>query len=165
MKREQREDENWIAQAEPELLILTNRKTLLAEILQTMAAASKVRAALPDDLPEWIHVDHNAAFWGLRHYTADSKPKQEAAGFRAAELPAPDGAATGVTVRFDSRPQKLEIRYLSAGQLSPRDPTLGHQFQVDQPEAGVFRLQSDLQQRGPWPMHFAMTMLGFGEYR
>jgi len=161
---EPRADEHWIAQAEPDLLILTNRKALLAEILQKLAAGSKLRTALPGDLPEWTHVDSHSPFWGLRHYSTDSKPKRDEPGFEAAELPVPDGSATGVTVRFDSPQQKLEVQYLSAAQLS-HYPTLGEQFEVDQPEAGVFRLQSDLQQRGQWPMDFAMAMLGFGVYR
>jgi hypothetical protein len=162
----QRDDENWIALARPDLLILANRHELLAEILQHIVAGSK-RIALAADLPEWTHVDKSASFWGVRHYAAQSKPKQGERGFEAAELPRPDGSAQGVTVEFDSVKQQLQVRYLSGGELFRRRrgvDILDREFKVDHPEPGVWRLLSDVGTRGPWPLQFAMGMLGFGMY-
>jgi hypothetical protein len=162
VRRTQREDENWIALARPDLLILVNRRELLGQVLK-QADGKPTTRALAADLPEWAHVDQSAPFWGLRHYTAQSKPKRGEPGFGLADLPRPDGSAIGVTVQFDPARQRLEIRYLSGGR--PRQLNLDRQFQVEHPETGVWRLLSDVQARGPWPVHFALSTLGFGEYR
>jgi hypothetical protein len=162
---QKREDESWVALARPDLLVLTNKKDLLREILDRIANGSKSRA-LPADLPEWSQVDRTASFWAIRHYSAQSKPKPEERGFQNAELPQPDGAALGVAVQFDTEGQRLEIRYLSEAKPAQRGPgdVSQSQFQLDRPQEGVWRLVSDIRERGPFPVHFAMTMLGFGVY-
>jgi len=163
----QREDESWIALGRPDLLILSNRRDMLAQILVQMTGGSRSRA-LPAGLPEWAHVNRTASFWGLRHYSPQSKPSRDQRGYDVAELPRPDGAATGVAVQFDYAKQRLEIDYLSPSRLS-EVPIFANsrkrEFQTDQPGAGVWRLISDVQARGDFPVHFAMTMLGFGAYR
>jgi hypothetical protein len=162
-----RDDENWIALARPDLLILTNHREMLSQILTRMTDGSSARA-LPTNLSEWAHVNRNASFWGLRHYLAESKPKIGERGFESADLPKPDGAATGVTVQMDQVTQMLEIDYLSTGTLSQRRggaDTMKTEFQTTQPEAGLWRLISDLKSRFDFPVHFAMAMLGFGLYR
>jgi len=165
VQRGTREDENWIALAKPDLLVLSNRKALLADVLGRMRLGSSTRA-LPPSLPEWKEVDRDAPFWGLRHYTEVSRPKQGTRGFQAAELPLPDGSAVGTTVRLDSKTSVLEIRYLSNAPLAklPED-IIGRNFQIDQPHPGVWHLMSNLSERGPFPAHIALIMLGFGEYR
>jgi hypothetical protein len=167
-KRAQRDDENWLALTRPDVMILTNRRALLAEVLERTAMGSKTRA-MPANLPEWAYVDRNASFWGLRHYTDGSKAKPGEPSFGAADLPHhPDGKAVGTAVRFDAVKQQLEVVFLSPAPLLRRkgeaDP-IGHEFQLDQPEAGVWRLTSDVRARGPFPVHFALIMLGFGMYR
>ena len=155
------DEDRWIAQARPDLLVLVKRRELLTEILQRMAAGSKTQA-LPDNLPEWRHVDSSAPFWGLRHYTAQSKPKRGEQGFNTAELPLPDGGAVGVTVRFDAVEPRLEIDYLSTAQLSKEARSAGllrDGFQVDHSTAGVWRLVSDKQ--GSTPFDFALELLGY----
>ncbi len=166
-KRTQRDDESWISLARPDLLILTNPHELLAGILGQLARATRARA-IPTDLPEWATVDRSASFWGVRHYTAQSKPTPEDPDIETAELPMPDSSAVGVTVQFDSVHQQLEIRYLSKTQLAQGRgyaDSLRREFHVDHPRDGVWRLRSDIQARGPWPVHFALTMLGFGMYQ
>jgi len=158
-----REDGNWIALARPDLLVLANRRELLSEILQRVAEPPKTRA-LPGDLPEWTHVDMSSSFWALRHYTAQSKPPLEWRRFQAGGILTPD-EPSGVTVRFDANQERLEILYLST---SPMIQTRGPEdaiFAIDQPQAGVWRLTSDVKKSGPWPIQFAFTTLGFEEYR
>lgn len=163
----QKEEENWLVLVRPDLLILSNRRELLTQISEVIASGASLRA-LPGTLPEWAHVDRTASFWGLRHYSMQSKPTRGQRGFDAAELPLPDGSATGVTVRLGEATQRLEVHYLSARPLS-QSPAFARnrerEFKVDQPDAGVWRLMSDVRTRGPYPVHFAMSMLGFGEYR
>jgi len=167
-KRAQRDDENWLALARPDVLILTNRHALLAEMLERVNAGSKT-PAMAANLPEWAHVDRSATFWGLRHYADGSKAKAGEPGFGAADLPHyPDGKAVGAIVRFDSASQRLEIIYLSSAELLRRRGAvdlLAREFKVDQPEAGIWRLVSDVRARGPFPVQFALVMLGFGMYR
>lgn len=162
----QRDDENWIALARPDLLIVAHRRELLAQILRQIAGGQSSHA-LPTDLPEWRQVDRSASFWGLRLYTAQPKPAREAPVLGPAQLPQLYGA-TGVTVRFDPVQQRLEIRCLSEADVTPRGGLAGalaRSFDVDHPEPRVWRLISDITARGPWPVHEAMTMLGFGDYR
>jgi hypothetical protein len=71
-------------------------------------------------------------------------------------------------VRFDATTQRLEVRYLSESSPLQFGPTADHlqrEFQIDQLQPGVWRMASDLAQRGGFPMHFAMLMLGFGMYQ
>jgi hypothetical protein len=72
----------------------------------------------------------------------------------------------GAAVRIDSRTSMLEIRYLSDAPLAKRPgDSIGTQFKIDKPHPGVWRLVSNLDERGPFPAHIAFIMLGFGEYR
>lgn len=167
-KRAQRDDENWLALARPDVMILTNRHALLAEMLERANSGSKTRA-MPANLPEWSHVDRSASFWGLRHYADGSKARTGEPGIGLANLPHyPDGKAAGATVRFDSVTQRLEVIYLSSAEAMASQTgaeLLAIEFQVDQPEAGIWRMLSDVRARGPFPVHFALAMLGFGMYR
>jgi hypothetical protein len=161
------EDTNWLTVARPDLLILSSKKELLTEVLDRVLQGSSTRA-LPAALPEWNQVDRSAGFWGFRHYSAASKPKPGERGCQVAELPSPDCRAIGSTLSLDSAGKHLELRYLSEAPLwqqpGPAD-TVHTQFQVDQPQPGVWRLISDLQMRGPFPFSFAIQALGFGVYR
>jgi hypothetical protein len=164
-QRHKRVDENWMSCARPDLLVLTNKKELLAEILLRISHGSKTRA-LPATLPEWNQVDQQAQLWGLRHYSDQSKPKPDERGFKNAYLPSPDGLAVGATVQIDAA-QRLEVRYLSHANPAQHGPgdIWRDQCQIDQPQPGVWRLVSDARARGPWPVWFAMMMLGFGMYQ
>lgn len=159
----QHEDTNWLALAKPNLLIVSNQKDLLASVLDRIAHGSTTRA-LPANLLEWRQVDRSASFWGLRHYSAESKSK----ACDAAVLPYPDCRATGVTLQLDTAKQRLEVRYLSeSGPKQSPGPadTVRRDFQVDQPQPGVWSLVSDIAARGQFPLHFGIQMLGFGMYR
>jgi hypothetical protein len=161
------DDDNWIALARPDLLILTNRREVLSAVLNRMGRSAESRA-LPADLAEWKHVNRTAPFWGLRHYSALAKPRAGERGYEAADLPRLDGSATGASIQFDPSSLRLEIEYLSAAPLSKRPgpiDNLRREFQIDQPDTGVWRLISDLKSRGPYPVTVAMQMLGYGEYR
>lgn len=170
VERPQLEDENWLALARPDLLVVTNSKELLGETLERIEHGSQTRA-YPPSLTEWKHVDRRASFWGLRHYTDQAKPKPNERGYVNAALPEPDGAAAGVAagvaVNFDAAGQRLEIRYLSQAPLTAADPAemVHGQFLIDQAEPGVWRLVSDIKAKGDFPVHFALAMLGFGGYR
>jgi hypothetical protein len=166
VERTKRDDENWIALARPDLMILTNNRNLLSNVLDRILDGSQTRA-LPLSLPEWKQVDRRAPFWALRHYASSSKPRLGQPEYALAELPRPDGRATGVTVQFYSAEDRLEVRYMSAAQLASRGPTdsIYSQFKVDQPQTGVWRLVSDVRERGSWPLFLALGMLGFGTYQ
>jgi len=103
------------------------------------------------------------------NWLALARPEVGEPPFAAADLPHhPDGKAVGTTVRVDSAKQQMEVVYLSPAELLRRAGAadlLGREFQVDQPEAGVWRLISDVREKGPFPVHFVMVMLGFGMYR
>lgn len=161
------DDDNWIALARPDLLILSNRRDVLSTVLARIGQGAESRA-LPADLGEWQHVNRGASFWGLRHYSAPAKPKPGERGYEAADLPRADGSATGASVQFDPSSLRLEIEYLSTAPLAKsRGPvdSLRTEFQIDQPSAGVWHLISDVKARGSYPVLFAMQLIGYGEYR
>jgi hypothetical protein len=166
VEQPKRDDPHWIALARTDLLILSNNRELLAEILGRIAHGSVTRA-LPASLSEWAQVDRGASFWGIRHYTQESRPKAGDYGFKNADLPNPDGAAIGASVKFDAGSEQLEIRYLSPSPLADGRPgdNVHSQFKVDQSQTGVSRLTSSLRQRGAFPLHLAFVMLGFGMYQ
>lgn len=146
-----REDENWIALAKPDLLVLAHSRSVLEDSLGKIVKGSRTRA-LPTSLSEWAQVDITAPSWGLRHY-------------RTAQL---DEQAVGVTMQFDPLKKRLDMRYLGESQnymryLQKYRET--DQFQTDQPEPGVLRLTADTAKRGDYPVHFAVGTLGFGRYR
>lgn len=71
-------------------------------------------------------------------------------------------------MRLDITKQLLELRYLSQSDIAEHGlmgDNLRRQFQVDQRQTGVSRLTSNIAERGQYPVHFAMAMLGFGMYR
>jgi hypothetical protein len=159
-----RDDQNFLALAGESLLIVTSSKELLETILRP--SPNGPHQAMPAGLPEWTKVDRNAPFWGLRHYSDASKPKAGQRGASAAVLPQPDSGAVGVTVAIDPDSGRVEIRYLTEGQLAKSTSPGGieHEFKVEQPQSGGWRLTSDLKTRGDYPAHFAIGMLGFGGY-
>jgi hypothetical protein len=156
---EKHDDEQWIAQPRPDLLILSNRQPTLAEMFDPVLRRARNRALLPG-LREWAHVDRTAPFWGIRHYSAASKTNA-----RIASLPKPDASATGTTIRFDPESQHLEINYLSTNPIREGAGSMMDQFKLEEAAPGVWRLSAELKQKGPFPFHFAMAMLGYGGYR
>jgi hypothetical protein len=167
--RAQREDENWLTFARPDLLVLSSRREMLTEILDHLGKADmNPDRALPESLKEWAQVDRQAQFWGLRHYSEPgprqdaTNPKNRTGGVQA------DALALGVTVQFDVESGNLEIRYLSPVSKLPRfltGTTINPQFQTVQLQEGVWQLKSNTLDRGDFPFHFAASLLGFGGYR
>jgi hypothetical protein len=145
-QRTTRDDENWLALAGPDILLVANQRDTLRDIVMHLGNPAKERA-LPAQLPEWAHVDTSAAFWGLRHYPASSLR---------------DGTAAGATAALNAETGKLEILYFGG---SPSDDAgYAGQFRTEQ-IVGGWRLEADIRERGVWPVHFAFAMLGFGPYR
>jgi hypothetical protein len=163
MEADMREEETWLAFARPDLLVAASNRTFLELILKRMSDGAS-RQALPDDLPEWREVNRAAPFWGLRHYSEpgarrdDTNPKSE-----FGEPEAMDLRAIGVTIQYGVPADTVEVRYLSmAEQLSSRLEYLSNEFQVDRPREGIWRLRSNLRERGDFPFHAGMNLLGFG---
>jgi len=165
--RSQREDETWLALPRPDLLVATSSRDFQIEILGRIARGPSTRA-LPSSLPEWAQVDRKASFWGLRHYS-DPEARHDNSNPRAkdSEAAQSDAKALGATVQFDMDNNIVEVRYLSGSGHLPRfiESMVEHEFQVDQPQADIWRLKSNLRNRGDFPFHFAAYLLGFGGYR
>lgn len=73
LSMEQNEWTLYLAQPEPDILIVATHEGFLGE----MAARMKVRPAgraLPEKLPEWQHVDRKARYWAARHYRNPPRP-------------------------------------------------------------------------------------------
>ncbi len=57
----------FITQPKPNVLLCATNWDYLSMVLCRMSDPRPTRA-LPDELPEWKHVDRQAPFWALRHY-------------------------------------------------------------------------------------------------
>jgi len=167
-----RDDDTWMALARPDLLVAVNSRELLADVMDQIVKGSTARA-LPASLGEWAEVDRSAPVWALRHYP--DAGEHAAVELRDATNPKTAGSrlfqtdpnAAGIVVNFDPGRQALDIRYLSrADRLGIYiEQMLNREFQVDRSRPGVWRLQSNLRERGEFPFHLAMAMLGFGGVR
>jgi hypothetical protein len=156
-----REDTNWLALPKPDLLILSSRKELLLSVLTQMSNQPSTRP-LPSTLPEWQYVDRSSDFWGLRHFSQQSKPKAGERGCITAELPFPDCRATGATVRYEAASGAMKIRYLSPANIKPLREV---DFKVTRPGPGEWEIDTDAVSRGPIPAYIGLAILGFGDYR
>ena len=159
-----RDDETWMALARPDLLVAVNSRELLADVMDQIVKGSTARA-LPASLAEWTEVDRSAPVWALRHYP-DASDRHDATNPKTtgSRLFQTDPGAAGIAVNFDPGRQTLDIHYLSrADRLGIYiEQMLNREFQVDRSRPGVWRLQSNLRERGDFPFHLAMAMLGFG---
>lgn len=150
----------WIALVRPDVLVVANNEAQLKQTIQRISDGNRIRA-LPTNLPEWRHVDKRASLWGLRHYSQQSRPEPGQPGYEQAKFPKPDGLAVGLTVGFDAIEQRLVVEYMSPNNYA-LPITLEHEFKLDSPQNGVWRLISNIRERRHFPVHMAMSMLGFG---
>jgi hypothetical protein len=136
------ERESWLAAPRPDLLILATSRDVLAAILERMDKPSE-SLALPLDLAEWSEIDWNAPVWALRRGR---------------------GGAPGVAVRYEVQQHILDLS-LFTQDLPQRDRDIyEREFQTEKPRDGLWRLRSDLRERGDFPFHYAASYLGIGRY-
>ena len=65
-------------------------------------------------------------------------------------------------MQYDFDRQEVEIRYFTAQAEQPGD--FGEFKAVRAPD-GFWRFNASTRERGPFPLHMAATLLGFGDYR
>lgn len=169
MERPMREESTWLALPRPDMLVTASRRSFLDLILKRMSPETS-RQALPDELPEWKEVNRAAPFWGLRHYTDpgnrrdDSNPKSK---FK--DPGDGDAGASGVTFQYGVEADVVEALYLTMSDQLPQQLAYfsdeSREFKIDRPHKGIWRLRSNLRERGDFPFHVCMYMLGFGVYR
>lgn len=153
------EDTNYLVMARPDLMILTNNRDTLNTVLARMDGKA-AREALPPTMPEWAQTDRNAPFWGIRHYSAASRPKPGYEGCASAMLPFPDCEAIGTAVRM-SADQHVDIRYLSLN--APNNGMGRNSLRMVRLNSATWQLKGDAE-RQPWTIDFSMAALGFGSY-
>jgi hypothetical protein len=159
-ERPTRDAESWLTTIGKDVLVLAGKRETLEQILQRMSGSSGL-LALPETLPEWAQVNRRSSFWGLRHYSESAKAESGELNYSVR----PSADAFGLTVAFEASNKRIEIRYLSATPLLVSTYTpdvLSREFKVDQPQPGVWRLVSNLNDRGDSPAHIAFMLLGFG---
>jgi hypothetical protein len=138
----------YVAFPKPDTVVVATDESYLREVLARIGGKQGQRA-LPNTLPEWKHVDTNAAFWAVRHY-----PGTEAA--RGSLLPpgcreghSTDQKPVGLTFSFSPGGSNLAtIDYLSGDEdyLRCISRELFHQnergvaemrMQYSEPQSGV----------------------------
>ena len=158
------EGETWFALIRSDVLVLATKREFLNTVLGRLARPGPGRA-LPDALPEWAIVDRNASFWGIRHYSNPASSGDETNPFsKTDQHPPNDQQAVGLTVEFYAERDSVEIRYLSEGGAFPLGAFrhVADQFKVDGSRKGISRLKSNIRERGAFPLHVALHLLGFG---
>jgi hypothetical protein len=162
-----RDDDSWLALARPDLLILSSRREFLAEVLKRIDGTGPPTGSIPQSLGEIDQVDRQATFWGIRHYSDVGSRKDNSNPTSETESGS-DRQATGLSVSYDTELGNLEIRYLSSRGTPPRliaGMSTDREFRIEHPQPNVWQLKSSTHERGPFPFHFAIYLLGFGGYR
>lgn len=107
---------SYVTQPKPNVLVCATDRGYLQEVLARMAKKATTRA-LPEDLPEWKHLDATTPLWGIRHYDPKNAPNDTSsplAGGKLAAYEEPDDKAIGLT--FSNRPGEdsvTNIKYFS----------------------------------------------------
>ena len=106
----------FVALPAPNVLLCATNRDYLTQVLNRMHQRGQKRA-LPEDLPEWKHVNTAAKFWAVRHYDnegAQSDPSSPLSGvLKGANWP--DKQAVGIVFDLDpSRSRVATVKYLSA---------------------------------------------------
>jgi hypothetical protein len=108
----------YLTQPRPDVLITATDRRYLTVLLSRMSKKGE-RRALPDDLPEWKHLDAGKAIWAIRHYDrgdARDDPSSPLAGGRRAAN-SPDDRAVGLVFTLDAgKTDVASIKYLSANE-------------------------------------------------
>jgi hypothetical protein len=105
----------YLAFPKSTVAVVATDESYIREVLARIGGKRGERA-LPDTLPEWKHLDANAEFWALRHYSTASP------GVGSALPPSCHGSsnnAIGLTFSYSPGKSKLAtIDYLSADEES-----------------------------------------------
>jgi hypothetical protein len=118
------EDDIWatyFAMPRPDVLIWATDRRYLSELLDRMTKRGSTRA-LPDNLPEWKHMDIGMPIWGIRHYDrkdAASDPSSPLFPSQREidERKDRDNQALGLVFTFDAgKSDVASIKYLSANE-------------------------------------------------
>lgn len=110
--KEKREADDWtlyIGRPLPTVLVCATDRKYLEQVLQRIAGQA-VGRALPDDLPEWRHLNAKAPVWAIRHY-----PKQGAGRNQSAQSSESDPQGIGLVFQYEPGSKNAgRVRYLSA---------------------------------------------------
>jgi hypothetical protein len=126
------EEDAWnfyFAIPRPNIILTATDRAYLEEVLKRMAMKQKpTDRALPENLPEWKHVDRKAKSWGMRHYdklNAKNDPSTPlTTEKRAANTP--DPKAIGLVFAYDPAKENLiSVKYLSDNEDAARIAAMG----------------------------------------
>jgi|WetSurSiteA1Bulk_404760.scaffolds.fasta_scaffold06639_3 hypothetical protein len=116
--QEKREENIWtlfVANPRSKVVAIATNRDYLQQVLSRMNG-NVGRMALPESLPEWRHVNRQARFWGLRHFSKDDSEKDPTSPLGDDPYERGDRQAIGLT--FQCIPGDSEktavVTYLSA---------------------------------------------------
>jgi len=167
--RPMREDHTWLALPRPDLLVAASTRSALLALLAGIESKEppEPHRALPATLPEWRLADHRAPFWGFRHFSQLGDRRDLTNPQCLADGSSPDPLLRGLAVRFDVDTGTVETQFVHAGALPPSALAHGNgiDYKAEKDVDGTRRLRSNIRERGPFPFHLALSLLGFGGYR
>lgn len=119
------EEDMWtifVSHPKPNVLLCATSRKYLAEVLTRSEDRAESRA-LPQELPEWEHVDRTSKFWAVRHYGRDNAVFDPSSpiGKKPSGFYGRNDHAIGCAVAFDPRldPPVATITYLSEKKDGP----------------------------------------------
>jgi hypothetical protein len=119
--QEKSEEDLWttyVAFPKPNMAVAATNADYLREVLSRINGKTGTRA-LPNDLPEWKHVDIHTRFWALRHYQRVGAATDPSSPFNRGWGDKPDDKAIGLTFSFEPDKSKTAtITYLSGDENS-----------------------------------------------
>jgi hypothetical protein len=151
----------FFTRPKPNILLVATDQPYLEEVLKRMRSKAKDRA-LPDNLPEWKHVDKKARFWAIRHLdkaNALNDVTQTSLSFLDDEL---------IGIVFNFNPPKSNMArstFLSGNKEAGHgmrkaltSPKEGMVPKIRQSSPGVVEMETDMKNEKP-PSSFLLGLL------
>jgi hypothetical protein len=175
---ERLEDDTWkffVAIPAPNVLLCATNRDYLTQVLNRMQQKGQKRA-LPEDLPEWKHVNTAAKFWAVRHYDKDDAKLDPSSPLSGVQKGAnwPDKQAVGIVFELDpSRSPVATLYYLSANQSARKifadtqakvDRGFKPEFRESEPGVIEMRFSLDDPKRSGMFLFVLLFLLGHGVY-
>ncbi len=132
---------HWVALPRPDLLMVTNERGALDEVLALSDKVAPAPNALAlSKLQAWKQINRQAPAWAFRGFSS--------------------GDPSAMTAQVDAATGLLEIFYMSQAETPPFSKDLSPDFQPDQPRPGTWRYRANMKDRGAFLILHLFGVLG-----
>lgn len=119
MFEERLEEDTWelfVTAPRPNLLLCATDRGYLEEVLRRMSERGEMRA-LPEELPEWRHLDGASPLWAVRHHDRERAAEDPTSPLSPRSHVPPDSQAVGVVFSFaPAKSPEASVKHLTANE-------------------------------------------------